>query len=121
MNVKNAPGRILVTGASGQLGSYVLRELRARNWPAVAWSMRPNTELFGYPCQSVDLRDTDQVIDAFRVANPDYVIHAAAMSSALSASSSSAETKNGRSRIVWIRSSTKTALLRVSKSLWLME
>ena len=43
----NAPGRILVTGASGQLGSYVLRELRARDWPAVAWSMRPDMELFG--------------------------------------------------------------------------
>ena len=36
--------------------------------------------LFGYPCQSVDLRDTDQVIEAFGHADPDYVIHAAAMS-----------------------------------------
>ncbi len=80
MSGKSAPGRILVTGASGQLGSYLLRELRARDWPAVAWSMRPNVELFGYPCRSVDLRDTDQVITAFREADPDFVIHAAAMS-----------------------------------------
>lgn len=76
----NAPGRILITGASGQLGSYVLRELRARDWPALAWCQRPTPDLFGYSCQSVDLRDTDQVIDAFRAANPEVVIHTAALS-----------------------------------------
>ncbi len=80
MTTRNAPGRILVTGASGQLGSYLLRELRARNWSATAWSMRPNVELFGYSCQSVDLRETDQVVAGFRAADPDVVIHAAAMS-----------------------------------------
>ena len=80
MAVKNPPGRILVTGASGQLGSYVLRELRTRDWPAVAWSLRRDAELFGYRCQSVDLRDTDQMVAAFRAANPDFVIHTAAMS-----------------------------------------
>ena len=73
-------GRVLVTGASGQLGSYVLRELRARETPAVAWSMRPNVELFGYRCQSVDLREVDQVVAAFRLAKPDVVLHVAAMS-----------------------------------------
>jgi dTDP-4-dehydrorhamnose reductase len=73
-------GRILVTGASGQLGSYVLRELRTRDVPAVAWSMRPNVELFGYRCQSVDLREVDQVVAAFRAAKPDVVLHVAAMS-----------------------------------------
>lgn len=77
----NAPGRILLTGASGQLGSYVLRELRARDWPVVAWNMRPDVELFGCRCRSVDLRDTDQVINGFRDADPDYVIHTAALSS----------------------------------------
>ncbi|MHB8973515.1 MAG: SDR family oxidoreductase [Pirellulaceae bacterium] len=78
--MNQAPGRILVTGASGQLGSYVLRELRRRGWPAVAWSLRPNVELFGCRCQSVDLRQTDQMVVAFRDANPEFVIHAAAMS-----------------------------------------
>jgi dTDP-4-dehydrorhamnose reductase len=81
MTTRNAPGRILVTGASGQLGSYVLRELSARNWPATAWSMRPNVEQFGFRCQSVDLRETDQVVAAFRAAAPDVIVHAAAISS----------------------------------------
>jgi dTDP-4-dehydrorhamnose reductase len=78
--IVNVTGRILVTGASGQLGSYVLRELSRRNWSAVAWSMRPDVELFGCRCQSVDLRQTNQVVAAFRDANPELVIHAAAMS-----------------------------------------
>ena len=76
----NSHGRILVTGASGQLGSYLLRELRERSLSVVAWGLRPNTELYGYRCQSVDLRDVDAVVAAFRAANPDVVIHAAAMS-----------------------------------------
>lgn len=81
MSTRNAPGRILITGASGQLGSYILRELASRGWSATAWSMRPNAELFGFRCQSVDLRDTDQVVASFRAASPHVVVHAAAMSS----------------------------------------
>ena len=76
----NPPGRILVTGASGQLGSHLLRELRSRDLSATAWSRRPNVELFGYRCQSVDLCEVDQVVAAFRAARPDVVIHAGAMS-----------------------------------------
>lgn len=78
--MNQAPGRILVTGASGQLGSYVLRELQQRGWPAVAWSQRPDVELFGYRCQEVQLRDTDQVVSAFQAADPQFIIHTAAMS-----------------------------------------
>ncbi len=73
-------GRILVTGASGQLGSYVLRELRRRDSDAVAWSRSADVELFGYRCQSVDLREVDEVVAAFRAARPEVVIHAGAMS-----------------------------------------
>lgn len=76
----NALGRMVVTGASGQLGSYLLRELSAGGRGVAAWSCRPNVSLFGFQCQSVDLCDTDQVVNAFRTAKPDVVIHAAAMS-----------------------------------------
>ena len=78
--MNQAPGRILVTGASGQLGSYLLRELQRRGWPTVAWSQHPDVELCGYRCQPVQLRDTDQVVSAFQAADPQFIIHAAAMS-----------------------------------------
>ncbi len=76
----NVLGRILVTGASGQLGSYILHELWQRGLSATAWSRRPNVESFGYRCHQVDLCEVDQVVEAFRAAKPDVVIHAAAMS-----------------------------------------
>ncbi len=73
-------GRILVTGAAGQLGSYVLKQLHSQRQTVVAWSRRPNVELFGIRCQSVDLCNVDQVVEAFRAVQPDIVIHAAALS-----------------------------------------
>ena len=39
--------RWLVTGASGQLGGYVLRELAADREPVVAWGGSPRGPLFG--------------------------------------------------------------------------
>ena len=76
----DALGRILVTGASGQLGSYLLRALRSEQPTVTAWSRRPNVELSGFSCQSVDLCEVDEVVAAFRAAKPDVVIHAGAMS-----------------------------------------
>ncbi len=73
--------RLLITGASGQLGSYLLREACARDIPTVAWSRRPAVTTFDCDCQSVDLREVDTVVAAFREARPDLVIHAAALSS----------------------------------------
>jgi dTDP-4-dehydrorhamnose reductase len=73
--------RILVTGASGQLGVYLLRELRGRPDDVVAWSGTRAGELFGTPLRPVDLADRDGVAAAFRSARPDIVIHAAALSS----------------------------------------
>jgi dTDP-4-dehydrorhamnose reductase len=72
--------RILVTGASGQLGSYLLRELRQRDAAVIAWTGSQTGERFGYPLLPVDLRNGDVVVKAFCDARPDIVIHTAAMS-----------------------------------------
>jgi dTDP-4-dehydrorhamnose reductase len=71
--------RILVTGASGQLGGYLLRELRTRGETVVAWSGSRSGDLFGVPLRPVELTDAAAVTDAFREARPDVVIHAAAL------------------------------------------
>lgn len=71
--------RILLTGASGQLGSYLLREIVKRDIPVVAWSGTRNGQLSGVDLVPVDLADPDQVSVAFRRARPTAVIHAAAV------------------------------------------
>jgi dTDP-4-dehydrorhamnose reductase len=64
--------RILLTGASGQLGAYLLDRLARHNHDAVAWTgMTP-----------VDLLDGRAMLLARDQASPDVVIHAAAISSA---------------------------------------
>jgi dTDP-4-dehydrorhamnose reductase len=72
--------RWLITGASGQLGGYLLRELQNSGETVVAWSHTRAGELFGFPLQSVDLEQRDALASAFRVARPDAVLHAAAYS-----------------------------------------
>jgi dTDP-4-dehydrorhamnose reductase len=79
--LSSSPTRLLVTGASGQLGSYLLRSGRDSNLSLTAWSSRPNVELFGYRCQRVDLCNAGEVVRAFRAARPAVIIHAAALSS----------------------------------------
>jgi dTDP-4-dehydrorhamnose reductase len=71
--------RLLLTGASGQLGGYLLRECRAGGASVIAWSGRRRGELFGYPLHPVNLADPDAVAVAFRAARPDVVIHSAAL------------------------------------------
>ncbi len=71
--------RILVTGASGQLGGYLLRELAARNVDTVAWSGSRRGSLFGADLRAVDLADRDTVAAAFRQARPDVVIRGGAL------------------------------------------
>jgi dTDP-4-dehydrorhamnose reductase len=69
--------RVLLTGASGQLGGYFLRELAGQ--PVIAWSGSRTGELFGVTLQPVDLADRDSAVTAFRESRPDVVVHAAAM------------------------------------------
>src|SRR5262245_22184631 len=73
--------RILITGASGQLGSYLLRRLsREKEIHVIAWSGSQRGKLFGIPIDAVDLRRHDQLAAAFEQARPDAILHAAAMS-----------------------------------------
>jgi dTDP-4-dehydrorhamnose reductase len=73
--------RLLLTGASGQLGAYLLRELTAAGAEVTAWSGARRGELFGTPLQPVDLADAGAVAAAFRQARPGAVLHAAALAS----------------------------------------
>ncbi|MFO0953676.1 MAG: SDR family oxidoreductase [Isosphaeraceae bacterium] len=72
--------RILLTGASGQLGSYLTGVLKARGVDLVAWSGREAGERFGVPLRPVDLADPEGLDSALNEANPSVVIHAAALS-----------------------------------------
>ncbi len=71
--------RILLTGASGQLGSYVLRELVRTGIDVAAWSGSRTGTLFGVPLQPVDLALPDAVVAAYQEVRPTHIIHAAAM------------------------------------------
>lgn len=73
--------RVLLTGASGQLGAYLLRELTAAGVDVTAWSGSRLGELFGVPFQPVNLADSDAVAAAFCQARPAAIIHAAAVAS----------------------------------------
>ncbi len=73
--------RWLITGASGQLGSYLLRALRHAGATAVtAWTQRTEGELFGYRLEPVLLESPERLKRAWDLARPDVVIHAGAMS-----------------------------------------
>jgi dTDP-4-dehydrorhamnose reductase len=73
--------RLLISGASGQLGGYLLRELSGSPWHVVAWSGARAGEAFGTALEPVALTDSDATARAFRTARPDVVIHAAAVAS----------------------------------------
>jgi dTDP-4-dehydrorhamnose reductase len=75
--VTSGGGRLLLTGAGGQLGAYLLRELRGAAG-VTAWTGSRGGERFGFPLRCVDLADRDAVAAAFRKARPDVVIHAGA-------------------------------------------
>src|SRR5690242_15067403 len=71
--------RLLVTGASGQLGSYVLRECLRRGVAVAAWSGRQQGELFGCSLRPLELAEPEAIATAFRDARPDGIVHTAAL------------------------------------------
>lgn len=76
--------RILVTGASGLLGSYLLRHLTQTSHAVTAWSGTQSGKLFGVPLVPLPLTDNDCLEPALAAARPDAIIHAAAMASVAS-------------------------------------
>jgi dTDP-4-dehydrorhamnose reductase len=74
--------RIVVTGASGQLGSYLIDRLIERSHEIIAWSGQTTETRGGITLRPVELTDRGAVATALADAAPDVVIHAAAISSA---------------------------------------
>ena len=73
--------RVMVTGASGQLGAFVLERLAGKAWDVVGLSHREPGRRAAIGLIPVDLLDvsaTDRVLSVFR---PEAVLHLAAVSS----------------------------------------
>jgi dTDP-4-dehydrorhamnose reductase len=73
--------RLLVTGAGGHLGTYLLRRAVQQGIEVLAWTGSQSEERFGIRLRPIDLAETDRVVHAFREARPAAVLHAAAVSS----------------------------------------
>jgi dTDP-4-dehydrorhamnose reductase len=73
--------RLLISGASGVLGRYLLQHLATTNHKVTAWSGEQSGAAFGFPLLPVPLTDADAIKHALRAAQPDAVIHAAAVAS----------------------------------------
>lgn len=110
--------RLLLTGASGQLGAYLLREGLRRGGPLAAWSGHRPGELFGCPLRPVDLTNADAVATAFREARPDVVIHAAAMAGVADCHRDPARAESintrGSARIAELAAQSEARLVHVS-------
>jgi dTDP-4-dehydrorhamnose reductase len=74
--------RIVVTGASGRLGTYLVDRLIVGGHQVFAWSGTTNGLRGGIELRPVDLTDEAEVARALDEADAEAVIHAAAMSSA---------------------------------------
>jgi dTDP-4-dehydrorhamnose reductase len=72
--------RIVLTGASGAVGAYLVESLLNRGHDLIAWSGRQTGERSGVPLTPVDLEDEDAIADRLDRDDPAAVIHAAAIS-----------------------------------------
>ena len=74
--------RIVVTGARGQLGSYLVDRLKMGSHEIDAWTGATTHGSDGITLRPVELTDRGAVLRALADADPDAIIHAAAISSA---------------------------------------
>jgi dTDP-4-dehydrorhamnose reductase len=74
--------RVILTGASGQLGAYLLEQLVGSGHEVGAWSGTATGSRCGVRLQPVELTNAELTDQALRHADPDVIIHVAAMSAA---------------------------------------
>jgi dTDP-4-dehydrorhamnose reductase len=72
--------RILLTGASGQLGAYLIDRLIDRGHEIIAWSGTEAGRRRGIAVIPVELTDARATEEALAEADPDAILHAAALS-----------------------------------------
>jgi dTDP-4-dehydrorhamnose reductase len=113
--------RLLLTGASGNLGAYLLRAFRDSGHSVVAWSGSKAGTRFGFCLEPVDLSNPAQVAGALARARPDVILHAAALASiaACSRQPDLARTINveGTAQLASLAAERGTRLLLVSTDL----
>ncbi|MDB5351869.1 MAG: dTDP-4-dehydrorhamnose reductase [Planctomycetota bacterium] len=74
--------RVLVTGASGQLGAYLIDALLSDGHEPIAWSGSDAGSRSGIRLRSIDLTDLAGVRQTLERDQPDAIVHLAAISSA---------------------------------------
>src|SRR4051794_18531043 len=74
--------RVVLTGASGQLGSYLLQELVRTGHTVFPWSRGASGTRCGLNLLPVDLTVDAAVKAALAAADPDAIVHSAAMANA---------------------------------------
>lgn len=73
--------RWLITGASGQLGSVVVRQLVADGEDVIALSHRAAATVAGVTTTPLDITDAGTVTEIVQRTSPSFILHLAAMSS----------------------------------------
>jgi len=74
---------VLVTGASGQLGRYLIQELMRRQVQTIhAWSGRSTGRVDGMELEPISLNDRDRVMARLEGIKPQVILHAGAISAA---------------------------------------
>lgn len=74
--------RIVLTGATGRIGAYLREPLNARGWDVAPWSGAAGATWNGTPTTAVDLTDPGAIVDELDRADPDVIVHLAAISDA---------------------------------------